>query len=196
MMNGIPVTLLVIFSAFTMNLILQCGLGIKGATVSLKNNIITTLIKLGTIFAVVIILWFLFSRIIYSLFPGIFIYILLFPICYIVYEGVEFLLFQYVVKKDPNDESFVHFPGGITAVAVFICLNIAGSFLETVLLSFGFTAGLLLVFLIIREIRVRASLESVPVFIRGKPLVLITMGMLSLVFTVGSMLLIRMIDIR
>lgn len=195
-MNGIPVTLLVIFSAFTMNLILQCGLGIKGATVSLKNNIITTLIKLGTIFAVVIILWFLFSRIIYSLFPGIFIYILLFPICYIVYEGVEFLLFQYVVKKDPNDESFVHFPGGITAVAVFICLNIAGSFLETVLLSFGFTAGLLLVFLIIREIRVRASLESVPVFIRGKPLVLITMGMLSLVFTVGSMLLIRMIDIR
>ena len=195
-MSGIPMTMLIIFSAFTMNLMIQCGLGIKGIAESKKYCLITTVVKLGIIFVVVILLWLLFSRIIFSVFPGTLVYVLLFPVSFIVYEGFEFLFFQYISKKDTNEESFVNFPGGITAVAVFICINVANNFLETAVLSFGFTAGILLVFMIIREIRIRAALESVPRFIRGKPLVLITMGMLSLVFSVGSILLIRMIDIR
>jgi electron transport complex protein RnfA len=176
-----------------MNLVLQCGLGIKGAAESKNPLGMSTLIKSGIIFFSVILLWLFFSRMVYSLIPGVFVYVLLFPVSSIVYDGLEHLVFRYVYKKDTEGECFVNFPGGITAVSVFICVNIADSFLQAVVLSFGFMAGIFLVYLIIREVRKRAALEAVPLFLRGKPLVLITMGMLSLVFSTVSILLFRMI---
>ncbi|MDR1869679.1 MAG: hypothetical protein LBQ82_06815, partial [Treponema sp.] len=133
-----------------------------------------------------------FSRIVYPIIPNVFIYVLLFPVSSVVYEALEYFIFQYLYKKDPSGEYIVSFPGGITAVCVFICVNLARGFLEAAVLSFGFTAGIFLVYLIIREVRKRAALEAVPRFLRGKPLVLITMGMLSLVFSVVSILLFRM----
>ena len=199
-MIRIPFLLLVIFSVFNMNLMLQCALGLNGAVSSKNHDKILALIKLSVIFVSVILLWFVFSRIIFSIFSWISIYVLLFPVSYIVYDGLEFLLFRYIIKKENKkeneDKCFISFPGGITAVAVFICLNIANVFLEVLILSFGFTAGILLVSLIIIEIRKRAALEEVPRFLRGNSLVLISMGMLSLVFSVGSLLLLRMINFK
>lgn len=190
-MTDFPLILLIIFSAFTMNLTLQCGLGIKGAAESKILSKIPVLIKLGIIFVSIILIWFLFSTVVYSISSGFFVYIMLFPVSYMIYMGIEFLIFNCLLKKDAENESFISFPGGITAAAVFICLNIAKSFIETVVLAFGFTAGLLFVLLIIREIRRRAALEAVPKFLRGKPLVLITMGMLSFIFSTASLLILR-----
>ncbi|MDR1839195.1 MAG: hypothetical protein LBQ93_06395 [Treponema sp.] len=189
-MNGI---LLLICSVFSMNLVLQCGLGMKEAAESNNPLGISTLIKTGIILFSVILLWLFFSKIVNSIIPGILVYVLLFPVSSIVYDGLEHFVFSYVYKKDTEGECFVNFPGGITAVSVFICVNIADSFLQAVVLSFGFMAGIFLVYLIIREVRKRAALEAVPLFLRGKPLVLITMGMLSLVFSIISVLLFRMI---
>jgi electron transport complex protein RnfA len=192
-MNGIHPLMLVIFSAFTMNLTLQCALGLKGAAVPDNCSKKTTLIRLLIIFISVVLLWFLFSKILGSFSSGTLIFVLLFPVSYMVYSGFEYIALNYLVKENIEDESFISFPGGITAVAAFICINIANGFLEVLLLSFGFTAGILLVILIIREIKKRAGLEAVPHFIRGTPLVLITMGLLSLIFTVGSLLILGMI---
>jgi electron transport complex protein RnfA len=194
-MNEIPLILLIIFSAFTMNLTLQCALGLKGIASSKNNDMFLTLIRLSLIFLVIIILWIIFYRIIFSISSGILSFILLFPISFIIYEMLEYLLYRYILKKDiKNDENYISFPGGITAVAVFICLNISKSFIETFLLSFGFSAGIFIVLLIVKEIRKRAALENVPYFLRGKPLVLITMGILSLVFSVTSLIFIKMIN--
>ena len=214
-MIRIPFLLLIVFSVFNMNLMLQCALGLNGAVSPKNHDKILALIKLSIIFVSVILLWFLFSRIIFFTVSWIFIYVLLFPVSYIVYDGLEFLLFRYIIKKENDeyffgksstgksfidecstDECFISFPGGITAAAVFICLNIANGILEVLILSFGFSAGILLVSLIIIEIRKRAALEEVPRFLRGKPLVLISMGMLCLVFSVGSLLLLRMINFK
>jgi len=194
-MNRIPFLLLLIFSVFNMNLTLQCALGLGGIYTSKIFDKRLALIKLSIVFISVILLWFFFSRVIFSVFSGVFIYVLLFPVSYIVCDGLDFLLFRYILEKDREEECFISFPGGITAVAVFICTNIANSFLETAILSFGFTAGILLVSLIVWEIRERAALEKVPRFLRGKPLVLISMGMLSLVFSAVSLLLLRMINV-
>jgi len=193
-MNGIPVILLMIFSAFTMNLMLQCALGLKGTAETGNNRGLTTLIKLGLIFFSVILLWVFLSKIFFNIFSGLHIYVLLFPVSYIVYEGLEFLFFRYIIKKDRKEDGYVNFPGGITAVAVFICLNIANSFFQVAVLAFGFTSGIFVVLMIIKEIRRRAALEAVPRFLRGNPLILITMGLLSLVFSVGSLLILRMIN--
>ena len=190
-MNTIPFMLLIIFSAFTMNLTLQCALGIKGAAESKIYCKKTILLKLLIVFVSIVILWLFFYKIISSLISGILIYVLLFPVSFLVYTGLELLIFELILKKKSKEECFVNFPEGIVAAALFICLNIASSFFEAIVLSFGFSAGVLLVYLIIREIRRRAALEEVPVFMRGKPLVLISMGMLSLVFSAGSLLLLR-----
>jgi len=202
-MNSMPVLLLFIYSAFTINLLLQCGLGIKGAVESDLNNgewsaplDKKTLIKSIIIFFTVIIMWFVFSKVLFSLISGIYLYILLFPVSFIVYDAMEYLVFRYVIKEENKNERLINFYGGITAVAVFLCMNISDNILQTLVLSLGFTSGIFFIKLIIREIRRRAALEAVPVFLRGKPLVLITMGMLSLVFTSASLLLFRMIEVR
>jgi len=191
-MRGIQLVLLLICSGFSMNLVLQCGLGIKGAAESKNPLNVSTLIRMIIIFFSVILLWFFFSRIVNSIIHGILIYVLLFPVSSVVYDLFEYLVFRYMYKEESKAGGFVSFPGGITAVCVFICVNLADGFLEAAVLSFGFTAGIFLVYLIVREVRKKAALESVPLFLRGKPLVLITMGMLSLVFSVVSVLLFRM----
>jgi electron transport complex protein RnfA len=173
-----------------MNPVLQCALGINTDPGNPGRK--STLVKLGTIFIAVILLWVIFF-VLSSIVSGIFIYVLLFPVSYMVYNGLEFLVFRYVLKEDSGDGCSVRFPGGITATALFICLNVANNFIEAAALSFGFASGILLVFLVLFEIRRRAELEEVPRFLRGKPLILISMGMLSLVFSTVSLLLFRMI---
>ena len=195
-MNGIPLILLIIFSVFSMNLSLQCALGIKGASQSRNCSRKSTIINLGIIFFSIIILWFIFCRIVSLVISGIFIYVLIFPVSFIVYEGIQFIFTRFILKKDIENESFIRFPGGITAAAAFICMNISNSFFETAVLSFGFTSGILIVFLIIREIRRRAALEAVPNFLRGNPLILISMGLLSLIFSAASVLILGIIAFK
>jgi hypothetical protein len=72
--------------------------------------------------------------------------------------------------------------GAPLGAALFITLGLAGSFTQAVMLSFGFSAGAALAVLIIGEIRRRSAMEAVPACLRGGPLVLAAMGLLSLVF--------------
>jgi len=195
-MNQIPFLVLIILSAFSMNMTLQCALGIKGAAESKNPGHSSNLIKLGIIFLSVILLWAFFFKLIHSIISGLFIYVLIFPVSYIVYDALEYLFFYKIIEKEPGNDCSVSFPGGITAAAVFICVNIANNFTQAALLSFGFAAGVCLVLIITGEIRRRAALEAVPLFLRGKPLVLISMGLLSLVFSVGALLIFRMIETK
>jgi len=193
-MNQIPLILLFICSCFTMNLVLQCGLGLKGIVESRSSFNLPAFIKLVLIFSSIILLWFFFSKIVFSLVSGMFVYVILFPVSAIVYDALEYLIFTYLLKRGREEETFISFPGGITAAAVFICMNMASGFWDVLILSFGFSFGIFIINLVIREIRKRAALEAVPVFLRGKPLVLIAMGLLSLVFTAASFLFFRMIS--
>jgi len=194
-MNQISFAVLIILSAFSMNLTLQCALGIKGAAESKNPGHFSNFIRLGVIFFSVILLWAFFLKIVSAIISGIFIYVLLFPVSFIVYDALEHLFFNQVLKR-PVNESSVSFPGGITAAAVFISLNIAENFIQAVLLSFGFAAGVCLVLIITGEIRRRAAMEAVPLFLRGKPLVLISMGMLSMVFSVGALIIFKMMSVK
>jgi hypothetical protein len=72
--------------------------------------------------------------------------------------------------------------GAPVGAALFIILGLAGSFAEAVMLSFGFSASTALAVLIIGEIRRRSAMEAVPDWLRGDPLILVAMGLLSLVF--------------
>ena len=193
-MTGIPLLLLFIYSGFTINIVLQCAIGIKGVAESRKAVDLQSVIKALIIFFTIVSMWFFFSRIVYLVIPGIFIYILLFPVSALVYSYLEHIIIRYLLRKEMESESIISFPGGFTAAAVFICINISNNPAQTVMLAFGFTSGIFLVNFIIIEIRRRAAMEEVPEFLRGKPLVLIAMGLLSLVFTTASLLFFRMIS--
>ncbi|MCL2180666.1 MAG: hypothetical protein FWB83_06015 [Treponema sp.] len=188
--------LLLIYSCFTINLLLQCALGIQGAAGSQGRIKTTELIKTALIFLTGMLLWIFFSNVVMGFMANIVMYILIFPLSSIFYDAFEYLVFKFIIKKEIDNNSFISFPGGITAVIVFICVNIAGSFLEAAVLMIGFSSGILLVNFIIREVRRRAALEAVPASLRGKPIVLVTMGLLSLVFTTVSLLLFRMIGVQ
>jgi len=195
-MNAIIPVVLFTISAFYMNLMLQCGLGIKGTDESKKCRKLSTLAGLGIILFTVNFLWIIFSKIFLHIGAGLYIYILVFPVSYMVYEAFQLVLIRYIIKKNIDKESFVGFPGGITAVSVFICLNISSGVFQTFILSLGFICGIMLTVFILREIRRHAFLEIIPVFIRGNPMILISMGLLSLVFSVSCLLVLRMIGVR
>jgi electron transport complex protein RnfA len=192
-MNSLPLVTFVVFSSLSANLMLQFGMGVSNAVSSKKTSKKLVLIQTGIIFTAVILLWIAFAKIVSSVISGIYVYVLLFPASSLVYDGLESLAFRCLLKKEKEGESPVSFSCGITAVAVFITLAAANGFIEATVLSFGFASGVLLAFLILGEIRQRASLEAVPRFLRGKPLTLISMGLLSLVFSKVSLLFFSMI---
>ena len=192
-MNAIPLALFVIFSGLSMNLVLQCGLGIRGVISKSRRNTGSAFEKLVIVFISILLLWVFFAKIISVFSAGVFIYVLIFPFGSVVYDGFEYLACHFILKKEVEKDCHISFCGGITAAALFICLNIANSFLEAAALSFGFVSGIFLSFMILVQIRRRAALESVPRFLRGNPLLLISMWLLSLVFTTAALVLFRMI---
>jgi electron transport complex protein RnfA len=70
---------------------------------------------------------------------------------------------------------------GLAPVSLLITFTIAGSFIGAFVLALFFVVGNLAAMLALNEIRRRSNLESVPLFLRGSPLILISMGLLSLV---------------
>jgi electron transport complex protein RnfA len=83
--------------------------------------------------------------------------------------------------------------GALASAALFITLNVAGGFLEAVILALFFSAGIALAVLIINEIRLRSEMEAVPQFLRGSPLILIAMGLLSMIFSSAALMLYRVL---
>jgi electron transport complex protein RnfA len=167
----------------------------------------------GMYFISVMLLWLFFSLLQSVLFLGFLEYILIFPVSSLFFTVVEYLARRLLLTTNRKGEAVSHnrfisdyffsglmtgagqsslngapvggIPVGSTPVgaALFIILGLAGSFAQAAVLSFGFAAGTALAILIVDEIRRRLAMEAVPRRLRGGPLVLITMGLLSLVFT-------------
>jgi electron transport complex protein RnfA len=178
-MNGVLLALLAIFSGLSVNLVFQTGLGIRKFAGGREPDRFFMLVQMGIILAAVLPLWFVFSKISAVFSPGFFLYLLAFPASSFVYYALEHLFRRFVLKD--NGGPGEGFCDGFAAAALFICLGVAGTFVEAAVLSLGFTAGIMLAFLILGEIRRRSMLEAVPKYLRGGPLVLVSLGLLSLI---------------
>ena len=203
---------LAVFSGLSMNLILRFGIGLQLIAFEEesrepgKNAKWTCFIQLGIYFISVMLLWLFFSALQSVLFLGFLEYILIFPVSSLFFTVIEYLARRLVLKTDWRGEivsrnrflSDCFFIGslitgadkstfsgafsGMVGAALFIILGLAGSFAQAAMLSFGFAAGSALAVLIAGEIRRRSAMEAVPDCLRGGPLVLVAMGLLSLVF--------------
>jgi electron transport complex protein RnfA len=192
--------MLAVFSGLSMNLILQIGIGLR-RIVQIQNGNTNggakdTAAKMAVLFISSVFLW-LFFTFIRSLIPlGFIEYVLLFPSAYFFSSVLEYAFDRFVLKKNTVQENVQEnrmINGALAAAALFVALNVGGGFFEAVVVSLCFSAGNALPILIINEIRLRAEMEAVPAFLRGSPLMLIAMGLLSLVFSSAALMLYRVL---
>jgi electron transport complex protein RnfA len=181
---------LAVFSSLSMNLLLQCGLGMREAVQEREDPV--PLVQIGLVFLSLLLLWPLFS---YVLVLGFVEYLLLFPASALVYAGLERLLFRTILKREIPKSQNCCFCDGLTAAALFLTLHLASGFVEAAVLSLGFALGVLLALLILAEIRRRSRMEAVPRFLRGSPLILISMGLLSLIFSSAALIFFRVLGV-
>jgi len=193
--------MLAVFSGLSMNLILQFGLGLKGIAFDENIGKEKLLAASGILFAAVIVLWLIFTGIRSVLFLGLLEYVVLFPVSSLIFWVFECLVNHFILRRDTEQGVTVLFgdtlTGGIlTGAALFMTLNVADKLYEAFILSLGFSCSAALVVVVVSEIRRRAELEAVPHWLRGGPLALIAMGLLSLVFTSGALMLFGVLGVQ
>jgi electron transport complex protein RnfA len=175
-----------------MNVILQCGLGMRQIAVS-PDGRKHQLLKAGIVFVTSLFLWPVFTSVLSGFPLGFFTYILVFPVSSLFYSCLETFLYRVVLKKKAEGGA-AGFCDGLAAAALFITLNVASGFVEAAVLCFGFSIGMLLALLILGEIRRRSMMEAAPLFLRGGPLMLVSMGFLSLVFSSAAFIFLRALE--
>jgi Na+-translocating ferredoxin:NAD+ oxidoreductase RnfA subunit len=200
-------TALAVFSGLSVNLILQCGFSLKEIALAGENAPSSgrngsprvpgkkeVFAGLGIIFISVILLWLFFSFTRAVLPLGLFEYILLFPVSCLLFSCLDNLMKTYIFRKTDYKEDRIFGGGVLTSAALFITLNVAGRFPDAAVTTFGFTLGIAIAYYITGEIHRRCAMEAVPGFLRGGPLTLIAMGLLSLVFSSAAMVLYNFLE--
>jgi Na+-translocating ferredoxin:NAD+ oxidoreductase RnfA subunit len=81
--------------------------------------------------------------------------------------------------------------GGTAFVASFITLVIASSFSDALVIAFSLSLGNFLPAIMLRSIYERSTIEKRPAILKGLPLFLISMGLLSLVFSSAASVLLK-----
>jgi electron transport complex protein RnfA len=196
----IPLLGLAVFSGLSLNLLLQFALGTVGVIREADNaaeaNREIPLVQLGILFFSVIFLWVLFRLILPDFVRGFSEVFLYFPFSALVCAGFELLFDKLFPRAFPL--SFPKFVGkkkvfsavtayeGLVPASLMIASIVAGSFIDTFIMALFFTLGNLTAMLIINEIRRRSTLEWIPRYLRGIPLILVTMGLLSLIFAAAA----------
>ncbi|MDR1287707.1 MAG: hypothetical protein LBK08_08885 [Treponema sp.] len=180
---------LAVFSGLSFNLVLS-GLGMCGVAADKEKDGRFPFFQMGILFTSVVVLWASLQ----AVFPllGFFEYIVLFPASAVLCRVLEsfFLTFRKKAAPPPVFDSLTGYDG-LAGSALLLARLLAAGFAEALAAASGFTLGVMAVMLVLREIRRRSLLEAVPSFLRGSPLLLISMGLLSLIFTSAAAVLFR-----
>ena len=186
---------LVFFAALSLNLFLNFALGINKLILDERPRALLLYYPWIVLFAATFLLWVFFARVL--LFSGALLdFMLIFPFSVLGSMAMEMLFFRLFLpytglKENPGLFSIGSSYNGLSAAALFLTLHFALSLTDALLLSLIFSAGGLLTFLIIKEIQKRSFLESIPYRLRGTPVLLISMGLLTLVFSAASVLFLK-----
>jgi electron transport complex protein RnfA len=145
------------------------------------------------LFFSVLLFWLFFTYIVSPLALGFFVFFLLFPLTVAAGKGFDLLSGRFfpALKTEPRFFSVMTASDGLIIAALLMTLRLAGSFAEAVVLSLGFSLGSLSAILILKSIHRRSTLEKVPPFLRGLPLLLLSMGLISLIFSSAAAILLQ-----
>ncbi|GHV75616.1 hypothetical protein AGMMS49942_04370 [Spirochaetia bacterium] len=209
---------LAVFSGLSLNLLLQFGLSVGGIIEPASRPSPPHWLIL---FVSSFVLWLFFTYVLAAPAFGFLESFLFFPAAMLVSLTLESVFVYFFpsgvitrdalrnAKKGPwkpweiardiclNSDGLPRYSGnGLAAASVFLTLRLALTLVDALVLCLGFSLGCLVAAAILREINKRSSLESAPQSFRGAPLTLISMGLLSLIFSSVSVILIRVLGGR
>ena len=198
---------LAVFAGFSLNLLLQFVLGMTDlvkdsfpkSEVSAGVEIEIPFFQLGLLFISILFLWVFFSYIVPPFWNLFSMYFLFFPVSALVCLGLErsakTLLLHIVFKKTEIKTVFsaISAYNGLVPAALIITITLARHFGDAVVLALFFSLGNLAAIIVLDGIIKRSVLEPVPPYIRGTPLILISMGLLSLISASAAAVLLRIL---
>ncbi|MDR3130563.1 MAG: hypothetical protein LBU18_03375 [Treponema sp.] len=204
------IIILAVFSGLSLNLLLQMGLGIRDTGSSQERFKLDTLIQWGMLFFAVLLFWLLFSYIFSPLALGYFECFFLFPMIKAAGKGLDALVRRFLplgvfpaawrpILERKNLPAAELFPvaascDGLIMAALILTLRLACSLVEAAAISLGFSLGGAVAAFILRGIYKRSSLERLPRALRGRPLLFISMGLMSLIFSSTATILLRILE--
>jgi len=177
----IPMAALAIFSGISLNLLLSFALGAANASGESGKRKAIPFLQILIMFISILFLWFFFRVIMPHQWMGFGEYFLFFPLSALACIALEYLGERFLPKSGSKVYNAMTGYDGLVPVSLLITLGLAGDFPQAFVLVLFFVLGNLAAMLILNEIRRRSTMEKVPVFLRGSPLVLISMGLLSLI---------------
>jgi electron transport complex protein RnfA len=182
-MNNIII--LAVFSIFSFNLVLKFGLGAKEIYESSGDNIAVSLFHWLIMFITVFFSWLIFTFILSPLSLGFLEYFLLFPLTAFLSFGMESLLFLLIPGGITKKRVFYVYSSysGLILTALILTLRFADTAADAVVLAFCFSFGAFFVKTLLLMIRLRGKNEKISVFFQRQPLLLVSMALLSLVFS-------------
>ena len=192
---------LAIFSGLSLNLLLQFALGAAGAAGDIhpKSKTVRELpvFQLSVMFLSVIILWVFLAYVFPPFWKGLTEYFLSFPLSALVCMGFEKLGKRVFSKSGEIKKVFSPYTAydGLALVSLLITFTLAGNFSGALVISLCFALGNLAAMLALNEIRRRSTLEWVPRFLRGSPIILISMGFLSLISASAAGICFRILEV-
>jgi Na+-translocating ferredoxin:NAD+ oxidoreductase RnfA subunit len=188
--------LLIIFTGFSVNLVVQFGFGVRDI-LSIKQFQFRFSFYQGIVlFLSVIVTWAFFHFIIFPLGFGFLETLLLLPLSILfaslIEKGIVFICSKWII---PVQSSVFSAYNGLVLSANFFVLRIAQSIFDASIMSASFSLGYLLSMFIVFEIYKNSSIEEVPPSLCGAPLLLISLGLLSLVCSAAAVFFLQMIEL-
>ena len=191
----ISLAALAVLSGLSLNLLLQFAIGATGVAGDTRDRGAVPFFQFGIMFLAVIVLWVFFAVILPPLWTGFVEYFLFFPLSALVCMGFERLTEKILPKFGPRVFHALTGYDGLVPISLLITFTLAGDFGRACTLAFFFALGNLTAMLIVSEIRRKSTMERVPVFLRGSPLVLISMGLLSLITGAAAGICFRVLEL-
>jgi len=196
---------LAVFSGLSLNLLLQFALGTAGAAsdtghkTNAKREL--PLIQFCIFFVSIIILWIFFKYILPAFWRGFSEYFLFYPLSALVCMGLELFTERILPRVFPKLKGIQKTFSAITAydglvpASLIIAFIAADVFADVLVIALFFVLGNMTAMLTLNEIARRSALERVPKYLRGTPLILVSMGLLSLISTFAAGIFFKILEV-
>jgi hypothetical protein len=182
---------LVIFAGFSLNIFLSFGLGLRDLIRRERVPSFFVYYPWLIVFTVTFVLWLLFAPLSrYLWFPA---ELLFYPLSLYASLGLEKCLFKIAGKRfeSPRLFSVGSSYNCFSLAALFLCLSLAFTVQDAILVSFAFSAGGLGAFLIVKEIQKQSFWEILPYSLRGASILLIAAGLLAMVIQAAAVFILK-----
>jgi electron transport complex protein RnfA len=194
---------LAVFSGLSLNLLLQFALGTAGtaADTEHKSKSELPLIQFCIFFVSTTVLWVFFRYLLPGFWRGFAEYFLFFPLSAIACMGLELFAERVPPRFFPKFKGLKKSFSAITAydglvpASLIITFIAAETFADVLVIALFFALGNLAAMVTLNEIGRRSAFEFVPKYLRGTPLIIISMGLLSLISVIAAGIFFRILEI-